>query len=227
MISLLLSLLIVGLRGARAQGRDTVVLSNLRGIGVSFELYTATYSGQYPFLKPGDRVYYEPPGGPHNSWLTTDDVWALRYLWPVTMHEVAPWEEHYATWLSPEDHPESGPFWGGGESSVQRYSSYEYSNSFVASPNVWTPGAAPTAADVQPQRSTALAFPSAKALMFERDRRPPKDRAKGDRQLVLTADGAARPRPDAEAKPAYPNPLANGRASLYHDTERGIAGRDF
>lgn len=225
-IAILLSLVIAGLRGARERGRDTVALSNLRSLGVTLELFSSTHAALYPFVEPGSRIYYEPPGGLHNFYLTTDDRWVARYVWPITLHDTAPWEDHYESWLCPEDRPSSGPPWVS-DSGAQRYPSYTYSNSFVANPAVWTTGASPTDADLKPQRATTVAFPSAKAVMFERDRRPLNERADGGRQLVLAADGAAAPRIDAQSQRPVPNPLRENTALLYHDTALGILGRDF
>lgn len=227
-IAILIGIVVVGLRGARQQGRDVVVLSNLRSIGVVLELFTVAHGGEYPFVEPGSPVYYEPPGGPHESYIVTSDPWVARYLWPVTMHDVAPWDEHYMTWLSPEDRPESVLPWVSEDGAgVYRYSSYFYSNSFVASPAVWTTGVSPTLEDVRPQRIASLAYPSSKAIMFESDRRSPQDRRDGGRRLVLAADGAAASRLDSESQRPVSNPLRGGEALLYHDTALGLLGRDF
>ena len=68
---ILISLSIVGLRAARAGGRETVVLANLHNLGLTLELFTQAKNGEYPFVAPGERIYWEPPGGPRSSWLTT------------------------------------------------------------------------------------------------------------------------------------------------------------
>lgn len=225
-VAILLGLVIAGLGGVRRAGRDAVVLGNLHALGVTLELFTTATNNVYPFVEVGSRIYYEPPDGPHQSFIQSDDRWIARYVWPVTMHEVAPWNEHYLSWLSPEDRPGDGLPWLT-EGGSQRYSSYYYSNSFVANPVVWTAGAAPTDADLQPQRSFAVAYPFAKAIMFEPDRRRPEERRQGGRRLVLAVDGAAAARLDAESRPPVSNPLRGGEALLYHDTASGILGRDF
>ncbi len=223
---ILISLSIVGLRAARAGGRETVVLANLHNLGLTLELFTQAKNGEYPFVAPGERIYWEPPGGPRSSWLTTTDPWAASYFWPVAMHDVAPWPQNYSSWLSPEDGPSDPPLWSG--ESGQNYSSYVYCNAFIASPTVWRQGSAPTLADIKPQRSATLASPSNKAIMFERDRRKPDEIKKtGGRRLVLAADGAAAPRWDKDAKAPFPNPLRGNAAILYHDTEGGLTGRDY
>src|SRR5690606_31538941 len=99
-IALLLAILVPTLRGARKSADEVVVLSNLRGVGVVFERYTQANRGFYPFIETGSTLQIVPPGEPQGVSLSTDDPWVARYAWVTVMHEVAPWREHYATWVN-------------------------------------------------------------------------------------------------------------------------------
>lgn len=209
------------IRGARSRAYEAVDLSNLRGIGQTVEMYAGANRDKYPFLATDDEAHWlEYSGG-----MWTSDPWAMRYAWPITMHHVAPWDEYYASWISPFDavRQEHGRPWeGAGDDSMTVWPSYRYCNSFVARPVVWS-GVEASALDdtvFAPTMTTEVANPSGKALMFNLFE-------KGVSRSVLGADGAAAMRADADARPPAINPLWGGEPRIYHDTANGVLGTDF
>lgn len=229
-IALLLAILVPALRGARKSADEVVALSNLRGIGVVFERYTQANRGFYPFIEPGSALEIVPPGEPEGASLSTTDPWVARYAWVTVMHEVAPWREHYATWVNRRGQRGDGAPWGDPTipgKLYPRWPSYHYSNSFVADPIVWSGGAAVSDEAFTPQRASSTAHPAAKALVFDASREYLVDPRAKARRGVLAADGSAALRWDAEARSPVPNPLRGGEALRYHDTPSGLLGVDW
>jgi prepilin-type N-terminal cleavage/methylation domain-containing protein len=229
-IALLLAILIPTLRGARKSADEIVVLSNLRGVGVVFERYTQANRGFYPFIERGSTLQIVPPGEPEGVSLSTNDPWVARYAWVTVMHEVAPWREHYATWVSRRGQRGDGPPWGDptvpGEL-YPRWPSYHYSNSFVADPAVWSGNAGASEDMLRPQRASSTAHPGSKALVFDAAREYLVDPRVEAKRGVLAADGSAALRWDRDIRAPFPNPLRGGEALRYHDTPNGLLGTDW
>lgn len=230
-IAILISLAVPALHKAWAQAGATQALSRIRDVGMVIELATEAAAGDYPFTEPGQWHDATPDvRAPLGTFFTTDP-WAPRYAWPVLVHDVAPWRDHYETWLSPgTEHDPEAP-WKSPDG-VTLWPSYQYANAFIAEPRLWsdTIGSQDTdlAEFVRPQRRSALRSPSAKVLSFDADRAYllSQDRDRAPR-AVLTADGAASLRRDNDARTPFPNPLRDGEAWLYHDTRNGVSGQDF
>ncbi len=212
-------------------------LANLHDLSLSFALYASANQQRYPFPPRFDNsqttrpeygpIAWNPAGSltdPHSAVLTFSPIWSMAQNWPGVMHSVATWPEHYRQWLSPGrlDSADS-------EQSVYNVRvSYHYSNSFVASPRVWsgTPGV--SHADVGPIRQSDPAFPSQKVLFFDADRSYLRQApTPADPRPLLFADGAAIARLDTDAAPGSPNPLNANSQSRYHNTPDGVLGRDF
>ncbi|TVQ63320.1 MAG: type II secretion system protein [Phycisphaerales bacterium] len=232
-ISVLLAISVGALRGVRGTSMSTVSLNNLRGIGHVFGWYTQANRDQYPFPptsadEPGTYgpLYFDPPGSTPTANHYYSVLWPyMAYIWPALMHDVAPWTEHYASWLSPGKRlPDPDrPAWVQGV-----HTSYHYSNSFIASPRVWSGDTTVTNADVGPVRTPMVSHPSSKVLVFDAERSYllPDDAPKHPRP-VLFADGSASLRHDEAARPPAPNPLNNNSRRRYHDTPNGVQGQDF
>lgn len=228
-LSVLLGLLVPALAMARARARAAVSLSNLRGVGVSMELYTQTHKGMWPFH---DRRsgYRADPDGKETLW--TDDPWALRYAWPTELHEAAPWREHYAAWINPGVLRDKGaPWqWTPPTGAVRmNWPSYEYSNAFVARPEVWgdAPPEEPHEGLLRPTFRYEVQRPSRKALLFDAHVEYWVGSGRPDRRGVLAVDGSAAIRADAKAREPATNWLRKGAPRRYHDTLHGVRGWDF
>ena len=218
-IGILIAVVVPALRGARGQAGATVSLSNLRGIGITVEKYTTQYRGAYPWHDP-QKDYIGEDGG--TMW--TSDPWAFRYWWATVMHAVAPWPEHYWSWLNDgveiedRDRPWSGT-----------NPSYEYACAFFARPEVWSADPSPAPRSLfAPVFAHEVRSPSAKCLMFDVDRAylkepPTTETPRG----VLMVDGSTALRRDGDALPPTPNRIDRLPARIYHDTPDGIRGRDI
>lgn len=232
-VAILVAITLPALSGARVSAGRTRMLSNLRGIGTVFEVYTQTYDGCYPFHSRTDWYRMSPPDeGP--SILRTDDPWAMSINWPSVFHEIAPWREHYRSWLNDgRSVSESVPWFGDQVSGVSGTVSYIYTHSFMARPEVWRPGLAPlTAGEIDrhlaPVRAPEVTSPPLKALCFDADRAYLRRAATPqDPRGVLTADGSASLRSAGEGTEPVQNRVNDASPRRYHDTPNGVRGRDF
>lgn len=224
-IMILVGLSLPAIRASRQSAGAAVSLSNLRGIGVVFELYTQAYSGVYPYHGPDVMLPFviSPPGEPERTFVHGIE-WAISYHWPAKMHAVAPWREHYKSWINiGKEARNDDPPWKS-TSAV----SYRYSCSFFASPRTWTVGEQLSAEElIRPIRVSDVRFPALKAMMFDHDRAyldAAADRT--DRRGVLMADGSASLRSDSAATTPVQNRLDILPPRIYSDTEHGVHGRD-
>jgi len=226
-VAVLLGILAPSLARLRVSAYESKTLAQLRDLGVTIEIYLQSSRDTYPWRTPGEPYFFAPPGTMTGSISTSDDPWALRYLWPVLMHQTAPWSEHYLSWMG--SRPSLGdnrlPWQGDGVGSPQ-YPAYEYSNSFVGDPSCWMPSGRAIA---RPIRQPSVRFPSAKVLMFDASRSYlPIAFLEDARRGVLLADGSAALHHDSDATSPVENRLRPSfGASIYHDTQAGVLGRDF
>jgi len=248
-VGVLIGITAPALRAVREAAGKVKSLANLRGIGQTLQLHTNTYHSQYPFypvtvLSDGgvrvttqeNPVYFEPLDGPPGQAAVGafTNVWSLSTFWPAlkSMHEVAPWREHFAIWISPGLDRAPGTPWlaqPGSDVEVFAGPSYHYSNSFIADPRVWTPGVDVSYRDdYHPIRTFDVAQPSSKVVMFDADRAYLSNPWSISAQRpVLMADGSAAARFDREAAEPVQNQLSSAAPHRYHDTPGGVAGRDF
>lgn len=234
-IGILLAIVATSMRGVRGTALSTVSLNNLRGIGHTFAHYASAHRDEYPFPpRSGDDpnifgpLHFDPPGPPNRPSYYYRDLWTfMEVIWPTLMHDVAPWPEHYESWLSPGKHlPDPDiPAW---DQAQTRYTSYRYSNSFIARPRVWSGDTSVTNDDIGPTRTSMVRHPSLKVLVFDAERAyllP--ENAENHPRPILFVDGSAALRHDNDARSPAPNPLNNNSRRRYHDTPNGVHGQDF
>ena len=227
-LALLVGLLLPVFTGAKERGGAVTSLANLRSIGQVVEMHQSVHHGEYPFYVPNEPVHIDPEYGglagftPH---------WVFRSRWPISqkIYDLAPWEEHYLTWLSPGASVGAVRPWfvQDGESLEFREPSYHYSNSFIGDPRVWTDDPPPWEEMAKKSRAADVLFPSAKVVFWDNERAylrpfPTAD----DPTPVLFADGSAHLRLDTEATPSENNPYFV-LERVYNDTPEGVRGRDF
>jgi len=225
-IGVLIAILLPALGAVRVRGHELESVSNLKQIGVTTRLYT----GEYGFYYFGRTGWIRPDTENHAS--VTFPIWFLEHNWPLLVHRVAPWDEHHPVWVSPraDTQPWIDLLNGTTVMTSLMPTSYQYSNAFVARPAVWDPDAAAPVDEraIGPIRPAQVASPSAKVLMYDAERayltREPTER---DPRPVLLADGSARRVLDTDAAQPVQNRLTDWSPREYHDTPRGIEGRDF
>lgn len=231
-IAILIALSVPALAGARGAADRAKILSNLRQLGHSVELYTGAHDGRYPFLL-ADAPYAPPPYAQIPISLVIHPF-RLQHGWPLVFEEVAPWREHYTTWLNPgvqfmlgepwiQDMPSGGYSWN--------WPSYAYSKAFMADPRLFRPGGfgdqAQTAHLIRPIRTSEVAYPSNKALMYDNDRLRTGHHAMSTTSGVLATDGAAAFRAATDATLPVAHPWLLGGPAPYADTPDGVHGRDW
>jgi len=230
-LGVLISITLPALVGAKSRGQQVVALANARSTTFDFAAYAESYRS-WPFAKPGEPVDGVPEGvappdilllpwWPEGSLRSAGGVWSLAETWPGLVSRVAPWEEHYATWVSP----------GRDATEIGRYVSFRYSNSFVARPELWSPNATPDESLIARTSPSEVAFPSSKALVWDNEvayeHRPKFINGLPETLIVGFADlHAARKHPRDVTDPVV-NVLRDNIARPLHDTPNGVLGRDF
>ncbi len=225
----LVGILLPALGSSRDAARETVCLANLHGIGQTFATYRGEQRDRYPFAEPGASIPASPDG---SGVISPSSHWDLSHWWTGVVQRVAPWREHFASWVCPGSPRVQGEAWrlqSPGTISLSGYPSYSYSNSFVARPRLWSVGGTADGALLAPTRGSEVRTPSAKALLFDSELAHATV-IEGDvvsRLPVAFADGHASRRDPGDATPPGENPLRDGPPQLLHDTPSGVHGHDF
>ena len=243
-VTVLLSMSMAAFRSVRVQSGRTQSLTRARSIASDLRA-SATQTGRWPYTDQREtassaRIPDVFPSGvivvpwwPDGSYRGTDSRWDLSLLWPGLIQGVAPWETHYTSWISPgHSYPTLDSL---RQSNVWRSPdvSYRYSNSFVASPGLWSGQASADESLIAPTRPEDVAFPANKVLVWDGDLAylpaPPK-RAEGHwfaPTPMAFADGHAAVRQPLDATPGAPNPLNDNSSVRLHNTPDGVLGRDY
>jgi len=225
---MLLSIAVVSMRFVLQKTREVKSLSNLRQLGGTLTMYASAHDGRFPFLEPGEVVHAAPPGSPGDYLASFSPVWWLDKMWPTLMHDVAPWPEHFETWLSP-DHDREPPYWPIAVGLSSTPVSYQYSNSFLGKPRIWSGNDDVDENDIGPTLVSSVMHPSHKVIMYDAERPYLRgDVGPSAPRPVLFVDGSAASRFDPDATSPVQNPLYPSHgARLYHDTPHGVEGRDY
>lgn len=224
-IGVLIAIALPALSMARTMANQSQSLANLRTQAQVFDHYTQEY-GTYPFGRSG---LAHPPGASDPPVYTGFSIWMIDRHWATLMHDVAPWPEHYMTWLSPgadEERFRQAVSGQGGSNMSQP--SYHYSLCFVGDPRLWRNPTDPDDSLIRATRPHQVQHPSAKVLLQDAEMafvRP--ERRDRRARPVLLADGSASARRDGDAREPVQNPLTSSDARIYHDTPSGIHGMDF
>jgi len=228
-IAVLLSIGVVAIGKVRESAAATKSVANLRQIGFTLGAYASAHRDEFPFLREGEGMYDRPPEATGANAIGFSPVWVLDRMWPALMHDVAPWPEHFETWLAPR-HAREPPYWPIPVGFVSRIVSYDYSNAFLGNPRIWNADADASERDISATKRTEVTHPSAKVVMFDAERPYLGERGRASApRPVLMVDGSASLRRDADAAAPVRNPLNELHMAprRYHDTPNGIDGRDF
>jgi prepilin-type N-terminal cleavage/methylation domain-containing protein len=222
-LGVLIGILVPVLAGAKSAGGQTVTLSNLRQLGLTMADYNAAYQQAYPWA-PADAWFDVLGGSVHPG-----DPWSLEYYWPALLHEIAPWDEHYATWVGPggiEDaqRPWQRPVELG---SSFRFPSYRLSHTFFARPELWAPATQDNPSFYRPVFVRDVAHPSSKAMFWDAEQTHLRNTRDADRdpRAILFADGHVDVKRLSEA--ATPPDITFKDTRPLQDTLDGARGRDY
>lgn len=226
-IGVLLAIAVPALRGVRDSGREVVCLANLRSLGMTVEEYTQSHGREFPFAPPGTWIPTSPPSEGAIS-KVRGAHWDLSHSWPGLMGDVALWREHFPSWICPGAPRNPQKPWNASEQfGGSSLSSYAYSNSFIARPQVWTPDATPDDRLLSPARTQDVAFASAKVIFYDLEMAHTVVKPGTDPQRpMLFVDGHAALKRRGDAAAPVVNPFTGG-ASPLHDTPFGAKGHDY
>jgi len=228
-IGILIGLLLPALWGAKSTSEKAVTLANLRQTHISFEFYTQRYNETYPWFDGASFIPLSPPDEPGTA--ISPGYWDLSFYWVGLMHEVAPWREHFDSWLD-GGAQRSNPPWStedGDFDSLTSLSSFRYCRSFMARPRLWRADAVEEDRLYRPVKLSDVMAPSSKVLLYDWElahlrNNPDADR---DRRPMVFADGHATEHRLSEATtPVTPSWLGSDPEPL-HDTPNGVRGRDY
>lgn len=230
-VVIVLSLLLPALAGARSSAREAACLSNLRQVGVVFDAYARESRDAYPFSDADTWLLVSPPEDPRSA-IRSGQHFDFVRLWPAVMHRVAPWREHYAAWVCAGAKRAAGSPWlspeGGTGTGPGRGSSYVYSGSFIARPELWSGSPAePVAQWLKVVRLADVVSPARKVLVFDEEMAHQALRANAERRPMLFADGHAAVHDRTQASEPVANPVTGGTARRLHDTRDGVRGSDY
>lgn len=231
-IAVLIAILIPALAGTKESASELKSLANLHSIGQTLTHYNAVFNDEYPYYAGGEQLPIAPESDSSRPYATFVPAWLFASHWTAHpgIHDVAPWPEHYETWLSPGAEADSElPAWRmhDGEAIVFRPPSYHYSNTFIGDPRVWSDDPPAWEDALRTSRVSDVRHPSAKVVMWDNDRPYLLPEAQpDDRRPVLLVDSSASLRLDADATPSARNAYW-GMRMVYNDTPNGVHGRDF
>ena len=255
-IGVLIGITLPALGAARIEARKAQSIANARSIAGVFHMYADT-KGHYPFQRVGELPSNNdgsappqvalPPGvlavrwWPNNIVVAQASHWAHERLWPGMVSSLAPWPDHYPTWVSPGRSAElpdletiqvgGGSFQTGAINAV----SYYYSHSFVARPTLWQDGAESALSEniLGPVRPAHVAFPANKAMLYDAElaylRKSPRivNGHWDAPSAIAFADGHAAMHNPTHATPGRANPLNGGDTRTLHNTPGGVLGTDY
>ncbi len=236
-VGVLIAISAPALRSARDSSRELVCVSNLRGIGQTIEHYARANSRRHPFAPPSAAgadpldlpMYPASPEG-DGSILVSMEPWAVSLQWPLLMHSVAPWREHFASWVCPGAVRGAGGPWESVETAPGvngPITSYLYSTSFIAAPALWSGNAPADTSLLRPTLVSEVAHPSNKVVFWDGEMAhlSVRDQARRDQRPMLFADGHAATMRLSESSEPVRNPFT-GAARRLADTRLGVDGRD-
>lgn len=222
-LGILIAILIPILAGAKASSGQTVTLSNLRQLALTTADYNAVYSQAFPHVPEGTWLRLHPPDEMGASILP--GYWDLSIYWPALFHDIAPWREHYATWVGPGGIDDRKKPWL--SSGGFRVPSYRLSHTFFARPELWAPALDDDPSFYRPVYVRDVVHPSSKVMFWDEDQMHFRRSRVADRdhRAILFADGhvAAKRLSDANVPPE----IAFKTTRPLYDTLDGARGKDY
>lgn len=228
-VGILIGLLLPALWGAKLASEKAVTLANLRQTHTTFEFYTQRYNETYPWFDGNSLIPLSPPDEPGSA--IGPGYWDLEFYWVGLMHEVAPWREHFESWLDGGARRGNPPWTAedGNYNSITGLSSFRYCRSFMARPELWRTDAVEDDRLYRPVRLSDVAAPSSKVLLYDWELSYLRNNPDADRDLVpmVFADGHATVHRVSEAADPVAPTWVRPEPEPLHDTPNGVRGRDY
>lgn len=224
-IGVLIALVVPALYGVRGQAFKTITRANLRQSHVAFSVYTERYEKTYPWRPQGGPLI---PLNPERTAAIGPGHFDVMLYWPGLMMDIMPWEEHFESWLGGGAKYGERPWSRYGENELTfRTTSFYLSHSFLARPELWTPGATDTEQNQRPVREQDVLAPASKVLLYDAEKAHLRNDPDADRDvtLMLFVDGHVDDQRLSEARVLTDRPWRSPRA--LHDTPSGVRGRDY
>lgn len=239
-VSILLSLALPALAKAKIAAKQTLALSNLRQVGMSFQQYDNA-SKSYPFLKPGVGPRGEPaPDGfigtqwlNDQSFIMTSDAFEMQWMWAGPMARfVGDVAAAYPTWVSP-GLPKDIKSLGEEDIEARDQISVRMAECFVAKPELYTAAGKDALTNIHPTSEKDVTYPSNKVILYDAHvayltKRPAiVDRHYKAPAAMAFVDGHAEAKDPTLASEAVANPMRGGLKVKIHSTPDGVRGRDY
>ncbi|MFI4870577.1 MAG: type II secretion system protein [Phycisphaerales bacterium JB061] len=239
-VALLIAIILPALGAAHTTARQTLSISNVRSIGQTFQMYADTHR-TYPFPGQVEDVDAPVPGDiysyqwfPEGAIVATTEVWPAATLWPALLSSITPWEEAYSTWVSP-GRDKALPTLDSIFDDVEPMEvvSYEYSNSFLASPRNWSGSAAEDPSLLGPIRPHEVTYTSQKVMLWDRHLTYHTEQPEiveghyDEKTPMVFADMHAEALNPLDASEGTPNPNNMTDIRRLHNTADGVRGKDY
>lgn len=226
-IAILVGIALPSLFGAKRSAGEVIVLSNIRQTAITFHHYNESYRDMMPFAPPGSTFALSPLRPPVSS--VTPGFWELSIYWPSLFHDLAPWPEHFRTWVVPDARRDEVRPWLSGPQIGIGIPSFAYCRSMFARPALWS-GSTMSSWEslIAPVRRSEVAFPSGKVLLFDDEAplRVPTGEKVG-RLAMAFVDGHASRKDLSEASDAVMPASNDVIPRKMHDTKFGSLGIDY
>lgn len=226
-VLVLIAITLPALAGARVAGLRSVTRSNIRQSAVSMFVYTDTHRGAFPWRNASDWIPLDPPSPDGSvSFSVVVPYFNLFFFWQGLMHGVAPWSEHYRSWLAGGvRHGE--PPWRSPEGGYL-FPSFHLAEAFLARPELWRSDAQEDDTLYRPVFAKDVLFPSQKAMMLtSRQALPPPVSEPDPKTILAMADGSVRDERLEDATPPEAPPWKSTDPQPVHDTPDGVRGVDY
>lgn len=224
-VALLAAILLPALAGVRRAAGRSASSSNLRNISMLIEQYASNHDLAYPF--PDESRSY--PLGCRGVSIQFGH-WSAATNWPMIVGATISWEQFVGIMHSP-----------GAARSIEQPNcghptSYEFSHSFIARPELWSVSTPTLGALLRPTRTSEVRHPSRKVLMWDREAtflHQPIERSGADiaeSVPMLFADGHVESQAPSQASEPVENPYLRGTDrgnQRLHNTRDGVLGWDY
>lgn len=222
-IAVLIALILPAIGKARASSRSAASSANARTLAQVIQTYCGDAKDAMPAFHAGQ--WY--PAFNRDQQIMMP-YFQVANMWTGVTFDYLPYNENIDVFLSPGSPRRN-------DASLNWPTSYHYSTSFVAVPELWAAGSVADPRFLQPGRLASTAFPSQKALLWDNDasflRSARRSVTTGDlleRTPVAMTDVSVSLRTPGDATAPVVNAfLPPGASMRLHNTAMGQRGTDY